>query len=97
MEITIESKKLGVKATIKSLLQRDLEKFGAALAEEGVLSSGSQRRGANVRAAIQAGWFTEIEPSLSVEQVADQLPAVIVFLGTWIDLVYREVTTVPPD
>ncbi len=97
MEITIESKKLGIKATIKSLLQRDLEKFGAALADEGVLSSGSQRRGANVRAAIQAGWFTELKPELTPETVADQLPVVIKVLGDWIDLVYREVTTIPPD
>ena len=93
---TIEHKKLGVKATIRPLKQRDLESFGAALAQLPSESS-SQRRGANVRAAITAGWFSEIQPAITADQVADQEPAVIKLLGDWIDQVYGEVTIIPPE
>ncbi|HWR66069.1 MAG TPA: hypothetical protein VN364_08115 [Bellilinea sp.] len=93
---TIEHKKLGVKATIKPLKQRDLESFGAVLAQLPSAST-SQRRGANVRAAITAEWFSEIQPAMTVDQVADQEPVVIKLLGDWIDQVYGEVTIIPPE
>lgn len=95
-EVTFEHKKLGIKATIKSLKQRDLEAFGAAISKE-PKGSKSQDAGANVRAAIQAGWFTELTPVMTVEQVGDQSPAVIRFLGAYVDAVYQEVTTIPPE
>lgn len=94
---TIENKKLGVKAMIKAdLRQRDLEAFGASRSEETAISM-SQNRGANVRAAIRAGWFTELKPEMSAEQVGDQTPAVICLLGDWIDDIYAELVTIPPE
>jgi len=95
-ELTIQHKGLGIRAVMKELTQRDLENFGAALALE-KMESASQRRGANLRAAIRAGWFTELEPAIAVDQVADLLPVVVKFLGEWIDLVYAEVTKIPPE
>ena len=50
-----------------------------------------------MRAAITAGWFSEIQPAITVDQVADQEPAVIKLLGDWIDQVYGEVTIIPPE
>jgi len=96
MEYIIEHKKLGVRAVIKPLKQRDLEAFGAALSET-PSESASQRRSGNVRAAIQAGWFSEITPPLTIEDIPDQLPVVIKLLGDFIDRVYSEVTTIPPE
>lgn len=96
MELKIEHKKLGVKATVKRLTQRDLEKFGESLALE-TPASASQRRGANVRAAINAGWFEGLTPAMTADEVGDQPPTVIKLLGDWIDQVYGEVTTIPPD
>ena len=93
---TIENKSLGVKATIKPLTQRDLESFGGAIAPEETKSA-SQRRGANVRSAIRAAWFIELKPELTAETVGDQSPALIKFLGDWVEEVYREVTDIPPD
>ena len=93
---TIEHKKLGVKATVKSLKQRDLESFGAVLSQL-PSESASQRRGANVRAAIIAGWFSEIQPAITADLVADQEPTVIKLLGDFIDQVYGEVTIIPPE
>lgn len=96
MEATIEHKGLGVRATVKALKQRDVEVFSQVLISEEVRTA-SQRRGANLRAAIQAGWFTELTPAMTVESVADQAPAVVRLLGEWIEAVYAEVTTVPPE
>ncbi|MHB0922608.1 MAG: hypothetical protein ACYC3H_01410 [Bellilinea sp.] len=96
--MAIEHKKLGVKAVLKPLTQRDLEKFGEALAAEPTpAASASFRRGANVRAAIKAGWFEELTPAMTVDEVGDQPPSVIKLLGDWIDQVYGEVTNIPPD
>lgn len=93
----VDHKTLHVKAEIKdNLTQRDLEAFGAVLASEGTVSL-SQKRGANVRAAIQAGWFKELQPAMTVEQVAEQSPVVIRLLADWIDEIYDEVTTIPPE
>ncbi len=97
MEIkTIEHKKLGVKAVIKVLTQRDLEAFGAAYSEEKT-NSASQMRGANTRAAIKAGWFAELEPAIKAEEVGDQPPAVVWILGDFVDQAYREATAIPPE
>ncbi len=96
MDVTIDHKKLGVHAEIKDLRQRDLEAFGAVIARED-LGSASQCNGANVRAAIQAGWFKDLTPAISVDQVADQSPAVIRLLGSFVEAVYREVTQIPPE
>lgn len=92
---TIENKTLGVKATIKPLTQRDLESFGSAMSEEDTKSA-SQRRGANVRSAIRAAWFSELKPELTADIVGDQSPALIKLLGEWVEEVYREVTNIPP-
>lgn len=97
MAKNIQHKTLEVHAKLKDLRQRDLEIFGAALAEEGVLLSASQRRGANVRAALKAGWFEVLQPEMTVESVADQHPAVIKLLGEAIDTIYGEVTAIPPE
>lgn len=96
MEVSIQHKKLGVKATVRSLCQRDLEAFGAAITKED-LGSASQRMGANVRAALQAGWFIELEPALTADQVVSQPPAVIRLLGGFVETIYREVTEIPPE
>ncbi len=94
---TIENKKLGVKATIKeNLRQRDLEAFGESRAAETGVSA-SQSRGANVRAAINAAWFTELTPAMTAEQVGDQIPAVVRLLGDWIDKIYVELIEIPPE
>ena len=96
MEYTIEHKKLGVKATIKSLKQRDLAAFGAAAAKYSYASM-SQARGANVKAAIEAKWFLVLEPELLIDDVDNCEPSLIRFIGDWIGLVYKEVTTIPPN
>jgi hypothetical protein len=96
VERTIEHKKLGLRATIKPLRQRDLESFGAAFAPESITTA-SQRRGANLRAAIRAGWFTDLQPAMTADEVGDQPPAVVRYLGEFVEAVYGEVTTVPPD
>lgn len=96
MEMTIEHKGLGVRATIKPLTQRDLENFSAAVVSEETRTA-TQRRGANLRAAIKAGWFSELDPAMTAEQVADQRPAVVRLLGEWIEAIYVEVTTIPPE
>lgn len=97
MERGIEHKKMRIKAVVKRLTQRDLERFGEAISSEPPATSASQRRGANVRAAIKAEWFETLEPAMTVDQVGDQEPAVVKFLGDWIDMVYAEVTNIPPD
>ena len=97
MDQHVEHKTLHVKANIKdNLTQRDLEAFGAVMASESGRSA-SEHRGSNVRAAIIAGWFTELEPAMTADQVYDQHPAVIKLLGDWIDKVYGEVTEIPPE
>jgi len=96
MEKTIKHKTLEVHAVIKDLRQRDLEAFGSAFMRERPTSA-SERRGANVRAAIQAGWFEKLDPPMTVEIVADQDPRIIRLLGDAIDDIYEEVTAIPPE
>ena len=96
MAYTIEHKTLGIKATIKELTQRDLESFGNAASKYSFKST-SQMRGSNVKSAIEAGWFSELIPALTVEQVGECSPAVIRLLGDWVGLIYTEVTTIPPN
>lgn len=94
---TITNKTLGVKATlVEPVTQGHLERFGAHMAEEQT-GSASQRRGANVRSALSAGWFVALSPEMTPTQVSDQDPRVVRLLGDWIDRVYAEVTTIPPE
>lgn len=96
MDKSIQHKTLEVRAKVKELKQRDLEAFGSYWMQERPTSA-SERRGANVRAAIQAGWFEELEPAMTVEDTYNQDPRIIRLLGDAIDQIYEEVTAVPPE
>jgi hypothetical protein len=93
----IEHKGLGIRLVIQepaALKQGDLERFGDAIAVEAAQSR-AQQRGANVRAAIAAGWI--LEPTWTADQVGQQKPAVIGWISGIVDATYQEITTVPPE
>ena len=93
----IEHKKLGVRLVIRApedLTQADLERFGAAICADKGLSK-SEQEGANVRAGLAAGWI--LEPAWTPEQVGAQRPAVIKWIAAFVDALYKEVTTIPPE
>jgi hypothetical protein len=84
---------LGVKLVVNELTQGKLEKLLENLKDKTGLPLG-QYYGSLVRAAIIAEWLEE--PDWEVEDVADQKPAVIKWMGEQIDRLYAEATTVPP-
>jgi len=82
---------------VEALKQRDVERYMAAYRAIKIGDSLHEQNGKVLRAALASGWVKAISPPMTADDVGQQKPGIVRWFAQHIDVLYAEVTAIPPE